>query len=67
MVSRSGPSSAHYMMETSLVPAFLAATSPVPCEIPVKQRDALDVAIMEVPTDTIMIMLLHRSAAQQAA
>jgi hypothetical protein len=54
-------------MEASLVPAFLAATSPVPCEIPAKQRDALDVAIMEVSTDTIMIMLLYRSAAQQAA
>jgi len=67
MVPRSGPSSAHYMMEASLVPAFLAATSPVPREIPVKHRDPLDVAIMEVPADMIMIMLLHRGAAQQAA
>ncbi len=67
MVSRSGPSSAHYMMEASPVPAFLAATFPVPCDIPAKQRDALDVAIMELPMDTIMIMLLHRGAAQQAA
>jgi hypothetical protein len=55
------------MTEASPVPAFLAATFPVPCDIPAKQRDARDVAIMELPMDTIMIMLLHRGAAQQAA
>jgi len=51
------------MMEISLAPALVAATSPVTSETPVKQRDT----IMEVPTDVIVIMLLHHGAGQQAA
>ncbi|MBB3310429.1 hypothetical protein FHT78_002172 [Rhizobium sp. BK196] len=63
MVSRSGPGSAQYMMDMSLAPALAAATYSVTSEPPVEQRDT----VMEIPTDVIVIMLLHHGAGQQAA
>jgi hypothetical protein len=51
------------MMDMSLAPALAAATYSVTSEPPVEQRDT----VMEIPTDVIVIMLLHHGAGQQAA